>query len=159
VGESFEVFVLPREALGLDRDTQHHFPSSLVPAGHWIHLVRSRGKPLGLAMSAAFPRGEGEWTIQNIFFDPKAKKLGRIVRKLDKERKDEGIEAKYFTVPSHLVDGFLLTSATQTEIVPVHHPRWMFGLKDGQYYDPLEFLQIISSVPVRHGPPPERGSA
>ena len=145
IHETFELCMIQGDAFPLVKDER--LSRIVKRTGSWQHLIKSKGKPIGIAHSAAPGALESIWSVQNFFVTPISAKLARAVAKIDRARIEEDIEVILVTVPSKLVDFFLLRSSKKTEAyLIVGHDR-STGLVEGRFYTETRFLKLLSSAP------------
>jgi len=149
IHETFELCMINGDVFPLSKDK---LLSAIVKrTGTWQHLIKTNGKPIGIAHSAAPGSIENIWSVQNFFVTPISAKIARAIVKIDKTRTDDNIEVILVTVPSKLVDFFLLRSPEKTEVYLVVGRDKSTGLIEGRFYPEKRFLKLLSSAPTIRG--------
>jgi hypothetical protein len=149
--ETFELCMIQGDSFPLQKDAP--LSTAVKRLGTWQHLVKSKGKPIGIAHSAAPGTLENDWSVQNFFISPMSKKLARAVAKIDKERLDEDIEVTLVTVPSKSVDFFLLRGPKSVEVYLIaapdrtNHPRVLSKADSTVKRDLLRFYRTVRTLP------------
>ena len=143
--ETFELCMIQGDAFPLGKDDS--LSAIVRRTGSWQHLIKSKGKPIGIAHSAAPGTLENKWSVQNFFLTPISAKIARGVAKIDKERPDQNIEVVLVTVPAKLVDFFLLRSPGKTEVYLIVGRDKSTGLVEGRFYNEKKFTQMLSDAP------------
>jgi len=149
VHETFELCMIQGDAFPLGKND--HLSTIVKRTGSWQHLIKSNGKPIGIAQSAAPGPLENQWSVQNFFVTPISAKIARAVAKIDKVRSRNDIEVTLVTVPSKLVDFFLLRSPRETEVYLIVGRDKSKGLVEGRFYTEAKFLKMLSSSPNASG--------
>jgi hypothetical protein len=145
IHETFELCMIQGDAFPLGKDD---LLSTIVRrTGSWQHLIKSKGKPVGIAHSAAPGPLEDQWSVQNFFVSPIAAKIARAVAKIDRVRSGGDIEVTLVTVPSKQVDFFLLRKPGKIEVYVIIGRDKSTGPVEGRFYTETRFLKILSSTP------------
>jgi hypothetical protein len=150
LAETFEFYLLPEDAVPTAMETRDLKPH-LHRTGSWMHLIKSRGRPLGIAHSSAQGSARSRWSLQNFFLAPVAPKIARAVDRIDTARTSESIEVTLIAVPSYQLDFFLLNDGEQSEIFVIACHEDEREYEEGQFYSQEEFLQRLSSTRPRVG--------
>jgi hypothetical protein len=145
IHETFELCMIPGGAFPLHKGAS--LSTIVKRTGSWQHLVKSKGKPIGIAHSAAPGPLENLWSIQNFFVTPISAKIARAVANIDKARTKRDIEATLVTVPSKQVDFFLLQSPRKTEVYLIVGRDKSTGLIEGRFYTEARFLKMLAATP------------
>jgi hypothetical protein len=145
VHETFELCMIQGDAFPLAKGER--LSTVVRRTGGWQHLVKSNGRPVGIAHSAAPGPLESSWSVQSFFVTPISVKIARAVAKIDKMRAAEDIEVTLVTVPSKQVDFFLLQSPNKTEVFLIVARDKSTGLIEGRFYSETRFLNLLSSAP------------
>jgi hypothetical protein len=145
VHETFEVCMIQGDAFPLAKDES--LSTIVKRTGSWQHLIKAKGKPIGIAHSGAPGPLENIWSVQNFFVTPISAKIARAVAKIDRARTEDDIEVVLVTVPSKLVDFFLLRSSAKTEVYLIVGRDKSTGLVEGRFYTETRFLKLLSSAP------------
>jgi hypothetical protein len=151
LAETFELYMIPGEAIPSAASSGYDLHSMLQRTGSWHHLVRSAGRTVGIAQSARPGAAINFWSVHSFFFSPLAAKISAAVARLDAERADDGIEVVLVTVPSYQADFFLLRSGAAFEVYLISGPVQGSGLVEGNFYSPEEFLRKLSTVQPANG--------
>jgi hypothetical protein len=145
IHETFELCMIQGDDFALMKD--ENLSSIVKRTGLWQHLIKTKGKPLGLAHSGAHGPLENIWSVQNFFVTPISVKIARAVAKIDRIRAKDDIEVILVTVPSKLVDFFLLRSSQKTEVYLIVGRDKPTALIEGRFYTEKRFLKLLFSAP------------
>lgn len=149
IHETFELCMIQGDAFRLIKDER--LSTIVSRTGVWQHLVKSKGKPIGIAHSAAPGPLENIWSVQNFFVTPISAKLARAVARIDRMRTKDDIEVILVTVPSKQVDFFMLRSPQKNEVYLIVGRDKSTGLIEGRFYTEARFLKLLSSAPTIAG--------
>ena len=145
IHETFELCMIQGDAFPIGKDQL--LATIVRRTGSWQHLIKSKGRPIGIAHSAAPGPLESLWSVQSFFVSPMAAKIARAVAKIDKVRPGRDIEVTLVAVPSRQVDFFLLRSPGKTEVYLIIGREVSTGLIEGRFYTEARFLRMLSSAP------------
>lgn len=145
IHETFELCMIQGDAFPLVKD--EGLSTIVRRTGGWQHLIKSSGKPIGVAHSAAPGSLDDTWSVQNFFVTPISAKIARAVEKIDIARTEDDIEVILVTVPSKQVDFFLLRSPKKTEVYLITGRDKSTGLIEGRFYTERRFLRLLASAP------------
>jgi hypothetical protein len=151
LAEAFEIYLLPGDVIPGAASNGYDLFSLLHRTGFWHHLVRSAGRPLGIAQSGAAGSAGDQWSLESFFLSSLAAKISNAVTTLDAERPDDSTEAMFVTVPYYNVDFFLLRTGAATEVYVVSAPIGNPDLIEGHFYAQEELLQKLQATPPRQG--------
>jgi hypothetical protein len=144
IHETFELCTIQGDSFPLVKGER--LSAIVKRTGSWQHLIKSNSKPIGIAHSAAPGPLENIWSVQNFFVTPISAKVARAVAKIDKMRIEDDIEVILVTVPSKLVDFFLLRSPRGNEVYLIVGRDKSTGLIEGRFYTETRFLKLLSSA-------------
>jgi hypothetical protein len=144
IHETFELCMIQGDAFPVSKGDR--LSTIVRRTGSWQHLIKSKGKPIGIAHSAAPGPLEDHWSVQNFFISPIAAKIARAVAKIDKVRPGGDIGITLVTVPSKQVDFFLLRRPRKTEVYLIKGRDKSTGLVEGRFYTETRFLEMLSST-------------
>jgi hypothetical protein len=145
IHESFELCMIQGDALALVKDES--LSTIVKRTGLWQHLIKTKGNPIGIAHSGAPGPLENIWSVQNFFVTPISVKIARAVAKIDRTRAKDDIEVILVTVPSKLVDFFLLRSSKKNEVYLIVGRDKATGLIEERFYSENKFLKLLLSAP------------
>jgi hypothetical protein len=149
IHETFELCMIQGDVFPLGKGER--LSTIVKRTGSWQHLIKSKGKPIGIAHSAAPGSLQDIWSVQNFFVTPISAKIARAVAKIDSTRAKDNIEVTLVTVPSKLVDFFLLRRSKKTEVYLIVGRDKSTGLVEGRFYTETRFLNLLSSAPDSMG--------
>jgi hypothetical protein len=149
IHETFELCMIQGDDFALMKD--ENLSSIVKRTGLWQHLIKTKGKPIGIAHSGAHGPLENTWSVQNFFVTPISVKIARAVARIDRARAKDDIEVILVTVPSKLVDFFLLRSSNKTEVYLIVGRDTPTGLIEGRFYTGKRFLKLLLSAPNAAG--------
>jgi hypothetical protein len=147
LGESFEVWTLPAEALD-EFENDLDLPQIARSTGYWHHQIRSDKKALSFARSKPLGSDPESWSLRELFVSPLAEKVERAIDWIE-EMAPEDVEVRYLSVPQFQVEAFWhisdLTNPQSAEwnnrvlIISAHSPR----LSPLDLLSSREFLKVI----------------